>query len=243
MKTLKLLFPFLILFCFISSVRSQTVDDIINNYIAAVGGMDKLNSVQTLKVTGKFSGGGMDIPFVETIKKPYIRTDITMQGLTMITAYDGTDGWMLNPFQGSKIPEKTTAEQTKQMKDQADFEGKLVNYKEKGSTVELMGKEDMEGSDAYKIKLTDKDGEITYYYIDVASNLIMKETSKRTIKEKEIEFDTYYSDYKPVEGILIPFSMQVKSNGGRMENQKIVIDSVEINVPVDDSIFKMPESK
>lgn len=243
MKKLKLFLSLIVLFGLITTVYSQTVDDVINNYIAAVGGMDKINSIQTMKITGKFSNEGMDIAFVETVKKPAIRTDITVQGMTMIRAYDGTTAWTLNPFRGAKDPEKATQEETKEMKQQADFEGQLVNYKDKGNTVELEGKEDMEGSNVYKIKLTDKDGDITYYYIDAASNLLLKESSKRKIKEKEITFDTFYGDYKPVEGYLMPYSMQVKSTAGQMESQKIVVDMVEVNVPVDDSIFKMPETK
>lgn len=243
MKKLQLFFSLIILFGFMSTVYSQTVDDVINNYIAAVGGMDKINSIQSMKVTGKFSNEGMDISFVQTIKKPATRTDITVQGMTMIRAYDGSTAWVLNPFRGAKDPEKATQEETKELKQQADFEGQLVNYKDKGNTVELEGKEDMEGSDVYKIKLTDKDGDITYYYIDASSNLLLKESSKRKIKEKEITFDTYYGDYKPVEGYLMPYSMQVKSTAGQMESQKIIIDKVEVNVNVDDSIFKMPETK
>jgi outer membrane lipoprotein-sorting protein len=244
MKSLRIpaaLFFFLTL---ISFSAAQTVDEVIDNYVNAVGGIEKLNSVKTLKITGKFLSGSFEIPFTQTISVPdKILIEMTMQGLTMKQACDGTTAWMINPFQGSKEPEKMTEEQTKYMKEQADFEGKLINYKDKGCTAELMGKEDMEGSDVYKIKLTDKDGDITYYYIDASNNILLKESAKRKIKEKEIDQDIYYSDYKPIDGIMIPMALEIKSSAGRGGSQKVSIDSVEFNVSVDDSIFKMPEEK
>jgi len=244
MKPLRISAALIFFFSIISFSASQTVDEVIDNYINAIGGMENLDSVKTLKITGKFLSGSFEIPFIQTISVPdKILTEMTMQGLTMKQACDGTTAWMINPFQGSKEPEKMTEEYTKYMKEQADFEGKLVNYKEKGYTAELLGKEDMEGSDVYKIKLTDKDGDITYYYIDASTNMLLKESSKRKIKEKEITSDVYYSDYKPVEGILIPMAMDIKSSAGQMGSQKVQVDSVEFNVSVDDSIFKMPEEK
>jgi outer membrane lipoprotein-sorting protein len=244
MIKIKAIICFSILCASISISYSQTADDIIDKYVAAVGGMDKINSIQTLRITAKFSAMGQDIPVVQTVKKPdKIKTEITIQGLTMLRVYDGNIGWGINPFQGSKDAEKMNPEETKEMKDQAHFEGKLVNYKDKGSTVELLGKEDLEGTEAYKIKLTDKDGDISTYYIDANSYLLLKETAKRKIKEKEINTETSFGDYKSEDGYIMPHSFEIKSDMGEMGSQKISIDKVEFNVPVDDSIFTMPESK
>lgn len=244
MKPIKIIFVLILLFSFVQLIPAQTVDEIIDKYVNAIGGMDKLNSIKTAKITGKYVSGNFEIPFTETISIPdKILSEMTMQGLTMKQAYDGTTGWMINPFQGSKEPEKMTEEQTKSMKEQADIKGKLVGYKDKGCTAELEGKEDMEGSDVYKIKLTDKDGDITYYYVDASTYMMLKESSKRTVKEKEITSDIYYSDYKSIDGLLFPMAMQIKTSARGMGDQKVTLETVEFNVSVDDSIFKMPEVK
>ena len=138
------------------------------------------------------------------------------------------------------------AEELKEMKQQAEIEGQLVNYKTKGSKVELSGKEDMEGSEVYKIKLIDKDGDITYYYLDASPGttqyMILKEASKRKIKEKEISTETYYGGYQAVQGVMFPMSMEFKTPGSN-DSQKGTMDKIEVNVPIDEAIFKMPEPK
>jgi hypothetical protein len=226
-------------------LTAQTVDEIINKHIDAIGGMEKLNSIKTLKLTGTSGFGSMEFPFTMTYKLPNaVLLESTIQEMTMKQGYDGTTAWMINPFMGNKDPQKMNEEQTKGTKQEADFEGQLVNYKEKGNTIELAGKEDMEGTDTYKLKLTNKDGDITYYYLDATSYLILKESSKRKVKEKEINADTYYGDYKSEDGLLMAHSIEVKADMGQMGNsQKIKIEKVEFNIPVEDSIFKMPEVK
>jgi hypothetical protein len=240
------LFSALVLFVFTGMVSySQTADDIINKYIDAIGGMSKIDSIQTVKVTGKSGFGPMEFPFTMTYKLPSsVLMEVTMQGLTMKRAYDGTAGWKIVPFQGQKDPEKMNEEEIKDMKEEADFTGQLVNYKSKGDSVEFLGKEDMEGSDTYKLKVTNKDGDVTYYYLDTASYLILKTSMKQKINEKEIDMDTYYGDYKTIDGYTMAFAMETKADMGPMgHTQKVTIESVEFNIPVDDSIFKMPEVK
>ncbi len=245
MNKFKFILAFFILFYTVSFAYSQSVDDVIDKYIAAVGGLEKINSIKTVKITAKASGMGMDIPVIMTIMKPdRIRIDISLQGQTMIQACDGTIGWGTNPFQGTKDAEKMNEEQTKDMKEQAQFEGQLVNYKEKGSTAELLGKEDLEGTEAYKIKLTKKDSSVSTFYLDANSYLIIKELSKRKVKEKEINTSTTFGDYKSEDGYTMPHSLEVKSEDNAMGgSQKITVEKVEFNVTVDESIFKMPESK
>jgi hypothetical protein len=162
MRHLKSLLAILFLFAFSFSANSQTVDEVINKHIAAMGGLDKVMGIKTLKVTGTFSGMGAEIPVSMTIKRDHkFRMDLSFQGMTMVQACDGTTGWSINPFSGKKDAEKMTAEELKEAIENSEFEGKLFNYKEKGSKVELMGKEDMEGSEAYKIKVTTKDGDVS----------------------------------------------------------------------------------
>jgi len=230
---------------FISNAFAQTADEVINNYVTAIGGMDKINSINTAKMTGKFSAGSMDINFVRYYKRPTkMKMEMTIQGMTMIQAYDGTSAWMLNPFQGSREPEKMSEVDSKEVKNNADLEGNIVNYQQKGGKVEFIAKEDMEGTEVYKIKLTDKDGDVTYYFFDVQSYLLLKETSKRKMGEKEASVDVIYGNYKATDGFLYPMSVEILAPDSPMGgSQKAVIEKIEYNVSLDDSMFPMPEKK
>lgn len=242
MKKLSIFVCSLILFFAASSAFSQTIDEVLDNHAKAIGGMDKLMAIKTVKFTGKFSGGGVDVPVTYMIKRPnMVRMDVTFQGNSQIRSYDGTTAWQISPWSGKKDPEKMPAEDEKQMKEQADIEGPLVNHKAKGYTAELMGKEDMEGSEVYKVKLTDKDGDVSYYFLDSQSYLILKETKKRKIKEKEINSETLYGNYQQVEGITFPMSMEFREVG-QQQGQSGIMEKVELNIEIDDSIFKMPEA-
>lgn len=233
----------ILLFTLASNIFSQTIDEVVNSHIKALGGLDNINAIKSVRFTGKFSGGGFEVPIVYVIKRPQkVRMDITFQGNSQIQAYDGTMGWSVNPFSGKKDPEKMPKEREKEMKEQSDIEGPLVNYKDKGYNAELMGKDDMEGTEVYKVKLTDKDGDITYYYLDTKSYLILKETKKRKIGEKETNSETLYANYQATDGVMFPMSMEFREAGSQ-DGQKGILEKVETNVEIEDSFFKMPEIK
>ena len=241
MKYVKSLLVIFFTLALSANIFSQTVDDIINKHVDAMGGLDKIMAIKTVKYTGTFSGMGADIPVTIVIKRnDKVRMDMSFQGMSMTQAYDGSTGWQINPFSGKKAAEKMTAEETKDMKEEAEFEGQLVNWKDKGYKVELLGKEDMEGTDSYKIKLTDKDNDVTTYYLDASSYLIIKESTKRKFKEKEITQDMYPGNYQPVEGVMFAMSVEIKSGGGG-DSQKGTWSKVELNTDVDDTLFKMPD--
>ena len=243
MKYVKSLLALLFLLGLSANIHAQTVDDVINKHVAALGGLDNISKIKSVRFSGLFSGMGADVPVTLTIKgKDKIKMDMSFQGMNMTQAYDGTTGWSINPFNGKKDAEKMPADQVKEMKENAEWEGQLVNYKDKGYKAELMGKEDMEGSEAYKIKLTDKDNDITYYYVDATSYFVIKQSSKRKFKEKEVTQDVYLSNYQVVEGVQFPMSMEIKSPGSD-QSQKGTFSKVEVNFDVEDAFFKMPEEK
>jgi outer membrane lipoprotein-sorting protein len=244
MKSIGYIIIALLLLTLIHRGNSQTADDIVNSYISAVGGMDKINSIRTVKLYEKVPRRGVYVSLIETIKRPdKVRTEVFMQGQSMVRAFDGSIAWGNNPFRGNKEGEKMNEEDTKSMREEAQFEGPLVNYREKGNSVESLGKDDFEGTDVYKLKLTNKDGDKIIYYVDTGLYLILKQVTKRKIKEKEISTETVYGDYRPEDGFIMPHSLETKPEGSRGDSQKITIEKVEFNIPVDDSIFKMPGSK
>lgn len=238
----KLLFLIFLLFTssLNSKIFSQTVDEIIENYANALGGADKLLSINSLIYTGTIAGGGRDLPFTLIVKRTgKTRTEINFQGMQLINACDGKTGWVVSPFQGTKDAEMLPAEEVKSLRKNSEIEGELINYKDKGYKAEFMEKDDFEGSEVYKIKLTDNDGDITYYFIDTDTDLLLMSKSKIKIGEKEISTETVYGNYRITDGIMFPMSFEIKSTGDN-NRQNISFDKVEINASVDDSIFKLP---
>lgn len=225
-------------------LSAQTVDEIIAKHIQARGGMEKLKALKTIRYSGKMVvGPGLEAPALFEQKRPNsIRLEFTIQSLSFVQAYDGKVGWFINPFQGKKDPEAMGEDDLKSTAEQADFDGPLLDYKQKGNKVELVGKEAVEGTDAYKLKITLKSGDVRYMYLDADSYLPIKEESKRTIRGAEVESESTPGDYKEVEGIWIAHSLETGIKGSP-QKQKITIEKVEINPPLDEARFKMPEVK
>lgn len=223
-------------------VRAQTADELIRKNIEARGGYETLKAVNTMKATGKIIQMGMEISFTLRKKRPnFVRLEGELQGQTFIQAYDGETAWWINPFTGDPDAQKMPENQAKSLIDDADFDGQLVDYKEKGHSVEFVGKEDMEGTEVVKLKLTLKNGDVKYIYLDSEYYIELKVTSKTKQGETELEVDAYLSDYKEVNGLMIPHAIESKMGGNTVS--QIKLETVEMNVEVDDSIFKMPPKK
>jgi hypothetical protein len=171
-----------------------------------------------------------------------MRLEFIAQGMTGIQAYDGKSGWQVMPFNGSSNAEPMSPEDLKDAQEQADFDGPLLDYKAKGNQVELAGKEDVEGTPTYKLKITLKNGDVQYQYIDADAYLELKELSKRMIQGTERQVETTVGNYKEVQGLMFPFAIESGIQGGE-HKQKIIVDKVELNVPVDDARFAMPAPK
>ena len=222
-----------------------TVDQIVQKHTEALGGADKLKAIQNVTMSGKASlmGGQIEAPIVMKIKRPTsMRMEITVQDKVVVQAFDGTTGWIVNPLLGSDDPQKSSEEDAKAARDDADFiDGSLVDYKAKGSTIELAGKEDVGGTQAYKLKVTKKAGNVDYDFLDAKTFLPIKSTGKRQQNGKEIEFESTPGNFKPVNGVMMPFTLSQKVNG--RSQLELTVEKVEVNTPMDDSVFKMPEKK
>ena len=223
------------------ALLAQSVDEIVAKHIQARGGMDKLKAVQTIRSTGKMEvGPGIEAPGIFIQKRPDMtRLDFQVQGLTATQAYDGKAAWAIMPFMGKKDPELMPADETKEMQEEADIDGPLVDYKAKGNQVELVGKENVEGTPAYKLKVTLKNGNVKYMYLDADSGLQIKEEEKRIMHGSEQETEASLGDYREVNGVMFPFAIE---NGikGSPQKEKITVEKLEINVPLDEASFKMP---
>jgi hypothetical protein len=220
---------------------AQTADEIVAKYIKAVGGMEKIQAVKTLRRSGKIVvGGGLEIPTVQENKRPNMfRQEISLQGLTGVMAYNGKAGWKVEPFQGKKDPESLGEEEIKQVVEESDFDGPLVNYQQKGNKVEFVGMEPVEGTDAYKLKVTLANGEVRFYYMDTDYYVPIKVETKRIIRGAEVEAETVLGDYKEVDGWYLPFSIESGPKGSQFK-AKVTFDKIKANVPIDDSRFVAP---
>ena len=220
---------------------AQTVDELLARNIEAKGGLKKLKAVQTMRATGKMvMGQGLEAPFIMMNKRPKnTRLEFTFQGMTGVQAYDGKTAWMSMPFMGKKDPEAMASDEAKVFEEQADFDGPLVDYKEKGNTVELAGEEQVEGAEAFKLKVTLKNGDVRHIYLDAETYLEIKVEAKRTIRGTEVEGESYMADYKEVDGMMMAHSIETGAKGSP-QRQKIVIEKVELNPGIPDSLFKMP---
>jgi outer membrane lipoprotein-sorting protein len=225
----------------VPAMWAQTVDEIIAKNVQARGGMDKLKSVQTVKSTATMAmGPGMEAPGVLIQKRGNMaRLEFTVQGLTAVQAYDGKGAWQIMPFTGKKDPEQMSADETKEVQEMSDIDGPWVDYKSKGNQVELLGKEKVEGTDAYKMKVSLKNGDVETVYFDADSFLEIKEEAKRMVRGSEVNEESAIGDYKEVNGIVFPFAIESGMKGSE-QKQKLTMNKIEINVPVDDAIFKMP---
>jgi outer membrane lipoprotein-sorting protein len=222
--------------------QAPTVDQVLTKYCEAKGGLAKMKAVNSMRITAKMSGGPMDFPIVIEAKRPAsIRVDVNIQGNQIIQAYDGKVGWSINPFQQSakKDAEPMTPDEIRDIEVQADMDGPLVDWQAKGHKVELQGHEPVEGSDALKVKLTLKNGDVRTIFLDADTYLEVKQVSKRKVRDTEIEAESTLGDYKDVGGLMVAHSIE---NGvkGSPQKQKIVIEKVEFNVPIADSRFAMP---
>ena len=221
---------------------AQTADEVIAKSLEARGGLAKLKAIQAIRMTGKMSMGPMELPMVIEMKRPAsFRADVTVQGTLAVQAYDGTTAWGIPPM-GPGQAQALPAEAAKEMANQADMDGPLVDYKAKGHQVELLGQEKVESSDAYRLKVTKKSGDVEYYFLDAHSYLPVRVEAKRTVQGTEIEGASTIGDYKEAGGFLWPYSIQNAAKG-QPEKQTITVLTIEINPTLDDARFKMPAAK
>ena len=218
----------------------KTADEVIAKYIEAIGGREKLDSVKSMRMTGKsLAGGGMEVPVTIEFKRPNkMRVEFTVQGMTGVQAFDGKTGWFIMPFMGKTDPEKMPPDMVEMIDDQADFSGPLVDYRKKGHKVELVGKDDVEGSETYKLYVTKKSGSTEYHFLDTEHFVLIQTKGKRKFQGTEIEFTIKYGDYKEVDGLLLAHSIQQGGMGGDTTFEK-----VELNADLPDDRFTMPEVK
>ncbi len=225
------------------AVLAYTADELAARNVAAKGGLEKLNAIQSLRLSGKLlvNGGTLELGFVALVKRPgSIRYEALLQGLTQVQAYDGTQAWQINPFQGRKDPEKLSVDDAKGLgEDAVDFAGPLVDYKAKGYTLDYLGTEDVDGTEAHKLRVTRPNGDLTYVYLDPEYFLEIRTVNRRIEHGVPHETVTDYGDYEKVDGVYFAFE-QDSGTKGSSERQRVRFEKAQANVPAADAQFQFP---
>jgi outer membrane lipoprotein-sorting protein len=234
---------FLIVVFVAALAHAQTAEEIVAKNLKAKGGVEKLKAMNSVKITGKISAQGMEFPMTTWARRPnLIRREMTIQDKRVVSAFDGTTVWGINPMMtGSDDPQEMTGPMAQMTKDDADFDGVLVDYKEKGHKVELVGTETLDGKKVHHLKITKKNGQVQHYYIDADSGLEVRTVGSVQMGPTTTEVTTDLANYQVVDGLSVPFSMKQSANGAVVAEVKI--DKVEFNLPIDDTMFKMPAKK
>jgi outer membrane lipoprotein-sorting protein len=227
------------------AAQAQTVDEIVAKNLQAKGGAQKWQAVSSVKMSGKMMVQGQEMPLTVYAKRPNLnRQEVALPDGAVVQAFDGTTAWMINPRSGSTQPQPVPGAPADMMKNAADFDGALINYKTKGHKIELVGKETLGGQPVYHLKVTMKGGQVQDYFLDAESGIELKTSAQvdfgmGAAGGKMQTLDTEMSNYKAIDGIMIPHTIKQFMNGNQMVQMSI--SSVEFNTPIDDAMFSMPK--
>jgi len=225
--------PLVVLTLSAQEQKAPGVDEIVAHSIEARGGLAKIKGLQSLRMTGTAVLNDQ-VPAVVRIvnKRPNLtRFEMDVNGVTLVQAFDGKSAWAVNPFMGGGKPQAAPEEQSGELRTHSDMDGVLVDYKAKGRTVEINGTEDVAGSPAWKLKVTQKDGGIDYVFLDKKSYLMVKSTSTH------IGAVILFGDYRTVDGLVMPFRIEQDAPPGSVVMK---LEKIETNIPLGDAQFRMP---
>jgi len=222
-------------------VNAQTADEIINKHIDVIGGKDKIGGIKSLYVESSISVMGQEAPAVtQIINGKGFKNEVDFGGQKIIQVYTEKDGWAVNPMMGMTTPTASTADEVKTNQVNLYVGGLLFDYAAKGNKVELLGKEDVNGTNAYKIRATTRDSAATIYYIDPSTYYIIKEIQNVSANGQMAEVVSVYSNYKKTDyGYTIPFSQELTLPQGFTIN--ITTSKIEVNKNIDPKIFEIPK--
>jgi len=222
-------------------ISAQTAEELVAKNLEAKGGVDKIKAIKSYKFSGKYQQGSFSAQVAQLAKAPdYIREMFIVQGMTQVQAYDGKTGWQISPFQGRRDPEMLGEDDLRDISEDADFYGPLVDYKDKGNTVEYLGHDTVDGDDVYRLKVTLKNGDIVYYYLDPDTYIEIRTERQQFIRGAVRENQTDLGSYKQVNGVFFPFSISTGPKNRPDQKGTVTIEKMEANVAIPETEFKMP---
>jgi outer membrane lipoprotein-sorting protein len=233
---------FAVFFLTATSLAAQTAEEIASKYVEARGGVAKIKAVKSERISGTISfGPDADGPFFLERKRPLkMHMEITLNGQTLVRIYDGkSSGWIYNPFAPNPSVQPMGQPELRTITDEVDFDGPFVDYKDKGNQIEFVDKEDILGKPAFKLKLTSKIGDVSFFYFDASTYLPVKWEGSRKLADKDVPWETFFHDFRAVNGLKYPFLIESDAPGSD-QTQRITADKIEVNVPIEESHFAKP---
>jgi hypothetical protein len=223
--------------------KARAVDELVARNVAARGGAEAWQGVSSLRLTGLMDvGQDMYLPYVLEQKRPNkMCLEFVFDGETAVQCSDGKMGWKIAPFRGRTTPEPLTEAELRETTDSTDPYGLLFDHAARGLTVELLGREPVEGRDSFKLKVTLPQGAVRWMYLDAETALEVKLETMRTVSGRERLVKTFYYDWQETDGLLIPRRQETLTVGDT-EPHFLTVDSVTVNPPLDDARFAMPAS-
>ena len=216
------------------SATAQTVDELVAKNLQARGGLDKIKAARTLKMVAHLNSQGMDLPMTMYARRPNLtRKELTLGAQKILFVFDGTTAWQINPLQAVTDPVIVTGPELDVVRQESDFDSPFVDYKSRGYAITLVGTETTGGRTLHHLKLT-KNSSTQECYLDAETGLEARTVNQGPMGALEQEF----SDYRDVQGLKMPFTVRTLQNGVRVA--EIKIDTIEIDAPIDDSLFKRP---
>jgi len=230
--------------CFDLFSLAQTADELVNKNIDAKGGIDKIKAIKTVRMTGRavFPGGFVASAGQENMRPNLLRETFSLQGMTAVQVYDGTTGWQIQPFGGKKDPQFMGEDDLRDLIIDSDIDGPLVDYQAKGNKVEYMGHDVVDGDDALRLKVTLKNGDIVYYFLDPDTFLEIRKETQEFIRGSVKENASEMGAYKPVAGVMYPYSISSGPKNDPSSWQTVTIDKIDVNLPLDNADFGVPPS-
>jgi len=231
-----------LLFLLPLGAAAQTAEEIVKKALEARGGVEKIKAVRSERVSGHVSfSQSMEGTFVVELKRPLkMHVEITIDGQKIIRVYDGkSSGWMVNPFLETKEVQPLSPEDLKNISDESDFDGPLVDYKSKGNQIEFVSKESLDDKPVYRLKLTNKNGDVRFYLFDASSYLLLKWEGVRKSGEQELPWESFFSDFHEVQELKFPFRIDQGSPGTELK-QTLIAEKIELNPQIEDSRFTKP---
>ena len=213
------------------SAAAMTAEELVAKNLEARGGAAKLRAITSMHTVGaRRVGGGQDAKIESwAVEGQGYRGEFSLQGMTAVSAWDGKEAWSISPFGGRREPQKISADDAKGLIEQTDIAGPLLDYQAKGNKVEYLGTEDIDGTDAHKLRVTLKNGDTEYLFLDPDAFLEIRVVNHRMVRGQEEVATTDLGEYEKVDGIYFPF-----------ESGRTHLEKVELNQPIDPKMFGFP---
>lgn len=225
-----------------SQTAKLTAENLVNRVLDARGGIARLKAIKAERIRGHISfAPGAEGPFVVELKRPgKLHMEVVVQDQTIVRIYDGHgSGWIINPFADNKAPVPMSGNDLKNIADESDFDGPLVDYQTKGNKIEYLGSDEVDGKPAQKLKLTTKSGDVRTYFLDASTFLLIKWEGLRKNEDKDIPVESYFRDYREVGGVKFAFEIDTDSPAST-QSQKLSIEKIELDPVLNDSRFTKP---